>query len=164
MKLNSIIIAVLLIDNRVEKVHRQGLLAAGIEYYPEAPVARRVLGVVNHLPEGGELRKLLRLVLAEPVDEAGKFYPVALLFLVDPPAHIFGAHDVFRGLVVVGIEACRIIDMGERIDEVEIKDFMKTPGIVEHQGFFIQVAEDRYELVIILHIPLVRDGIVNILP
>jgi hypothetical protein len=26
------------------------------------------------------------------------------------------------------------------------------------------VLEDRYELIIILHIPLIRDGIVNILP
>jgi hypothetical protein len=39
---------------------------------------------------------------------------------------------------------------------------MEAPGIVEHQGFFIQVVEDRYELVIILHILLVRNGIVNI--
>jgi hypothetical protein len=54
--------------------------------------------------------------------------------------------------------------MGERVDEVEIEHFVKTPGIVEHQGFFIQVPEDRYELIIILHIPLVRDGIVNIFP
>jgi hypothetical protein len=54
--------------------------------------------------------------------------------------------------------------MGERIDEVEIQHFMKTPGIVKHQGFFIQVAEDRHELVIILHIPLVRNRIVNKLP
>jgi hypothetical protein len=54
--------------------------------------------------------------------------------------------------------------MSKRVDEIEIKHFVKAPGIVEHQRFFIQVVEDRYELVIILHIPLVRDGIVNILP
>jgi hypothetical protein len=54
--------------------------------------------------------------------------------------------------------------MGERVDEVEPELFVKTPGIVEHQRFFIQVLEDWYELIIILHTPLVRDGIVNILP
>jgi hypothetical protein len=50
--------------------------------------------------------------------------------------------------------------MGEGIDQVKVEYFVELAGVLEDQGFFIQVGKNRQEL-IFFHILFVRAGVVN---
>jgi hypothetical protein len=50
--------------------------------------------------------------------------------------------------------------MGKGIDQVKIQNFVELAGVLEDQGFFIEVGKNRQEL-IFFHILFVRAGVVN---
>jgi hypothetical protein len=50
--------------------------------------------------------------------------------------------------------------MGKGIDQEKIEYFVELAGVLEDQGFFIQVGKNRQEL-IFFHIFFVRAGVVN---
>jgi hypothetical protein len=41
--------------------------------------------------------------------------------------------------------------MGQGVDEVEIENLVESSRVLEHQGFLIEIIEDREEFIIFRH-------------